>query len=404
MEDNIVKSMSKGVWNWITASSDFSRMIDRDSIILNIPKATKAEVFLYKAKFPFLRWDEDYVECTTKKMLEKNKDFSRANLVKIAGSEEALQELELSKPQVFLKLSNYSLSDDVQEILSQRNKDKEALIVKLSDNQAPKLKISETKALKEVRSKVIGWKVISDTNISSDSILAVEKWNLEVIRINPSFSKEELLSGIKTKRNSKKNMEERLVSREAIDVLKSIALKNANPGVFRKLFKSSPSFYSGHTNSVQVTRRLNSYALRKGYSEQYVRYNKPTKAFTKNSKLFGALDLKAKNAEASSLSNKQRSLRKVAWSDSQGIHDIYKLRDRLTAVTGKAYEVDHIIPLQGKNISGLHHSSNLQILESSKNRSKSNKINLKNIEKILVKAHEITSRQRILVLKHQKEI
>ena len=37
------------------------------------------------------------------------------------------------------------------------------------------------------------------------------------------------------------------------------------------------------------------------------------------------------------------------------------------------YEVDHIIPLNGKNISGLHTLSNLQYLPISDNRRKSNK-------------------------------
>ena len=58
--------------------------------------------------------------------------------------------------------------------------------------------------------------------------------------------------------------------------------------------------------------------------------------------------------------------RTPTWSNEQEIKDFY-------SNCPKGYEVDHIVPLQGETVSGLHVLENLQYLTVEENRQKSNK-------------------------------
>jgi hypothetical protein len=63
-----------------------------------------------------------------------------------------------------------------------------------------------------------------------------------------------------------------------------------------------------------------------------------------------------------------------AWSETADIARVYEEARMLTARTGVKHEVDHIVPLRGKDVCGLHVIANLRVITKIENVRKHNKL------------------------------
>lgn len=76
---------------------------------------------------------------------------------------------------------------------------------------------------------------------------------------------------------------------------------------------------------------------------------------------------------------RKKAVRKATpnWLTKEQLNEIelfYALAIKLETQTGIEHQVDHIVPIQGKEVCGLHVPWNLQVLTFKENREKSNKL------------------------------
>lgn len=82
----------------------------------------------------------------------------------------------------------------------------------------------------------------------------------------------------------------------------------------------------------------------------------------------------AANAERSRRRYASKRSRTPPWVMPQDFQPIYRRCKEVIAETGVEHHVDHVVPLQGKSVSGLHVPWNLQILPAVENFKKNNRL------------------------------
>ena len=131
-----------------------------------------------------------------------------------------------------------------------------------------------------------------------------------------------------------------------------------DPDVRALRIKQANEYYHNDTEAGKASRRAyyknNTKAMRAWQSE-YRKHNRP---------LYNAANAKrrAKKLQAT-----------PDWADMGAITAIYQEAQRLQDLLGVPMHIDHVIPLQGELVCGLHVETNLAIIPATLNLKKSNK-------------------------------
>jgi hypothetical protein len=117
--------------------------------------------------------------------------------------------------------------------------------------------------------------------------------------------------------------------------------------------------------------------VRKGCAEWYVANKEEYKRKQREDSKIWRKENKDKHRAQQAKRRCSKLERTPAWLSDKQLEEIkwkYSTACHMEMLTGEKYHVDHIVPLQGELVSGLHVPWNLRVITAQSNLSKSNKL------------------------------
>ncbi len=110
-------------------------------------------------------------------------------------------------------------------------------------------------------------------------------------------------------------------------------------------------------------------------NKKYVEQNREVRKATMRSYRQKTKDMQAEYVRRRQAAKMQRTPKWLTEDDVWVMREAYKLAKIRTDMFGFSWHVDHVLPLQGETVSGLHVPTNLQVIPWIENVRKHNKVN-----------------------------